>query len=145
MSKSQRQPTKVYLAAQYERNPEMRNVRDLLEPHGFQVTSRWIDQHAGEQEVALTSRELTADPSLGQRYALVDLADITAAHVVVVFTSGNGGGRGGYHTEFGIALAMGKSLYVVGNRENVFHTMPLVRRVPDVHRLIESLTELSRG
>ena len=35
---------KVYLAARYSRNAEMRMVRDVLEGLGHTVTSRWIDQ-----------------------------------------------------------------------------------------------------
>ena len=33
-------------------------------------------------------------------------------------------GRGGRHVEFGMAYAMGKSIIVIGDRENVFHSLP---------------------
>lgn len=38
---------RIYLAARYSRNAEMRGVRDVLEGLGHKVTSRWIDQHGG--------------------------------------------------------------------------------------------------
>ena len=37
-----------------------------------------------------------------------------------------GASRGGRHVEFGLALAWGKGVVVVGPRENVFHTLPQV-------------------
>jgi len=36
--------------------------------------------------------------------------------------------RGGRHVEFGVALAMGKRLCVVGPRENIFHHLPRVEQ-----------------
>jgi hypothetical protein len=116
---------KIYLAAQYERIEEMRVIRDILVEGGHTVTSRWIDQTAGQEE-ALGQVELTAEPQRGRNYALIDIDDILTADWVVVFTSGNGGGRGGYHTELGYALGVQKKVIVVGPRENVFHTLPRV-------------------
>lgn len=36
--------------------------------------------------------------------------------------------RGGRHVEFGMALAWGLRLIVIGQRENVFHCLPQVER-----------------
>lgn len=33
---------RIYLAARYSRNDEMRGVRDVLTALGYEVTSRWI-------------------------------------------------------------------------------------------------------
>ena len=40
---------------------------------------------------------------------------------MVSFTEG-GGGKGGRHVEFGLGLAQGKRMIIVGPREHVFHT-----------------------
>ena len=40
--------------------------------------------------------------------------------------------RGGWHVEFGLALAQGKHLILVGQPENVFHHLPQVRVIPEV-------------
>jgi len=40
--------------------------------------------------------------------------------------------RGGRHVEFGLALAQGKHLILVGQPENVFHHLPQVRVIPEV-------------
>lgn len=131
---------KIYLAAQYERLEEMKKIRDLLVENGHAVTSRWIDQLHGQEE-ALGMKELTEYPSRGQKYALIDMQDISDADTMVVFTSGNGGGRGGYHTEFGMALASMKRIVIVGPRENVFHTAAFIRQYSTVDDFIAAVTD----
>jgi len=129
---------KIYLAAQYARNPEMRGYRDILEGLGYTVTSRWIDQHDGALEEALGEPELTAEPHRGTPFALKDLEDIAAADTVINFT---GAGRGGRHVELGIAIASGKSLILVGRREHVFHCMPGIDWYPDWDALAANLPQ----
>jgi poly(3-hydroxybutyrate) depolymerase len=100
--------TAYYLAARYSRNPELCEYRDELcaKIPGSVVTSRWIDQHAGELEASYTPE------------------DLDAAQVIVSFTGAGGGGKGGRHIEHGYAIAAGKRLVVVGPRENIFHCHP---------------------
>ena len=52
---------KVYLAARYSRNEEMRGVRDVLEVLGYEVTSRWIDQHGGNLLESIVAEQLDAN------------------------------------------------------------------------------------
>lgn len=122
--------TKIYLAARYSRNDEMRGVRDVLTVHGFEITSRWIDLHpdvVGDFSASFTTEMLNTRPAecapLGQH----DLDDIDRADWVVSFT-GQGGAKGGRHVEFGYGLARGKRMIVVGPCENVFHTLAGVDR-----------------
>jgi hypothetical protein len=113
--------TKFYLAARFDRHPEMREIRDRLVAMGHQVTSTWIDHYLDEGATmeALNDRPPRDDVlELARRC----LADVLAADVVVLFTEG-GGGRGGRHTEFGIGLGAGKSRIIVGPRENIFHAL----------------------
>ena len=67
-------------------------------------------------------------PMEGQPFALDDAADLQDAEVVISFTetprSTYGTAVVGRHVEFGMALAWGKRLIVIGPRENVFQTMP---------------------
>jgi hypothetical protein len=133
-------PIRVYLAARYSRNDEMRGVRDVLTALGYEVTSRWIDLHDGELEASFTPEVLNDDPErcaiLGQH----DVDDLMAADTVISFTNAGGGGKGGRHVEFGLALGLGKRLIVVGPREHIFHTLPQVEHYPDWPRLVMALS-----
>lgn len=126
---------KVYLAARYSRHPEMRKVRDRLVELGHTVTSRWIDQHGGKYPSSFTPEALNNDPAYCARLGIHDVNDVDAADVVVSFTEGSGGGKGGRHVEFGLALGLGKRLVVVGPREHIFHTLPQVEVVGSVEAL----------
>ena len=48
-------------------------------------------------------------------------------------------GRGGRHVEFGLAIAWGKPVYLVGERENVFHWLPQVRVFPALDEVVNYL------
>ena len=126
---------KVYLAARYSRNPEMRDVRDALERLGFSVTSQWIDNHGG----TLTPERLSAEPEFCSSFALTDITDLNGAAIVVSFTGNGGGGKGGRHVEFGVGYALGKRCIVVGPRENVFHCLPGVEVVENEAQLLDLL------
>jgi hypothetical protein len=96
---------KIYLAARYSRNSEMRGVRDVLTALGHEVTSRWIDCHTGKYLTSFTPKHLNNDPEYCARLGLHDLEDVDDADAVISFTDTAGGGKGGRHVEFGYALA----------------------------------------
>lgn len=131
--------SKVYLAARYSRNEEMRCVRVVLMALGYEVTSRWIDCHEGKYPGSFTCERLNDDPGYCAAIGRNDVEDLAAADTVVSFTSPVGGGKGGRHVEFGLALGLGKQLIIVGPRENVFHTLPQVQWYPDWPRLVAAL------
>jgi hypothetical protein len=127
----------LYLASRYERNEEMRLVRDRLIALGHSVCSRWIDPP--EEELPVTAEELNDSPASLTHRALKDLEDLKSADIIASFTGG--GGRGGRHVEFGIGLALGKTCVVVGPREHVFHTLPDVICFPAEGPLFEWLEQ----
>jgi hypothetical protein len=122
---------KFYLAARYNRNAEMRAVRDDLFVYGHTITSRWIDQHDGALLESIVQERLNSEPQNCAKYAQVDISDIRRADAVISFTSIEGGGKGGRHVEFGVALALQKMLVIVGPRENIFHTLGSIRHFPE--------------
>lgn len=130
---------KIYLAARYSRHPEMRGVRDVLEAVGYTVTSRWIDMHGGKYPSSFTPEILNSDPAYCGALGLHDVEDVTAADICISFTEG-GGGKGGRHVEFGIALGLGRRLIVVGPREHIFHTLPQVEHYEDWYSAACALT-----
>jgi hypothetical protein len=120
---------KFYLAARYDRMPEMVEVADRLQEIGHQVTSRWV-RGFGKPD---------ADS------ALYDLTDVVVAEALILFTEDPAANvpfaaRGGRHVEFGYALRAGKKLYLVGPRENIFHELPDVLAFEDVDEMLHHFT-----
>lgn len=128
---------KVYLAAPFARQAEMRKYADELAGFGIKVTSRWL--HEGE---SLNDRGEVIKQSIPDHIAAQhDLEDIDRADVMIQFTeppaklslAGWKGfttqynPRGGRHVELGYALAKGKEVFVIGYRENIFHSLPQVK------------------
>lgn len=130
---------KIYLAARYSRNAEMRGVRDVLESLGHEVTSRWIECHAGKYLTSFTPEVLNGDPEYCAAVGRHDVEDIESADMLISFTDASGG-KGGRHWEHGYAAALGKRIAVVGPREHIFHTLPEVEHYPDWPRLVMALT-----
>lgn len=106
----------------------MREWRDQLVARGYEVSSRWIEpgHHEGEDRSA---------------FAREDMEDVRRARVMIsrsdpaFFRSG----RGGRHVEFGLALAWGLRIILVGERENVFHWMPGVELVATFDQAMDAL------
>ncbi|HSJ76636.1 MAG TPA: hypothetical protein VK899_10760 [Gemmatimonadales bacterium] len=120
---------KYYFASRYSDHPRMRDYRAqlLAAQPGSEVTSRWIDIGRGELVHSYTQQTLREDTA--QIWALAgqsDVDDLYAADVVVSFGHQDGGGKGGRHVEFGMAMAWGKRLVLIGTREHLFHTAPQV-------------------
>jgi len=121
----------VYLAARFSRQAEMRKYRDLLEKSRIWVTATWLDQKG--------DGELGDHPDQDTKHAVMDLEDVRVADGLVFFSERNLARRGGRHVEFGYALALGKQVYVVGNRENIFHYTPGVRHFATIEDVIQEL------
>jgi hypothetical protein len=120
-SPSARSGWAVYLASRFARRDEMKAIAAELEHHGYEVTSRWLTSTA-----ALATTELEGSGRAAE-LATMDLEDVRRASVCIVFTEPpeqSRPGRGGRHTELGIALALGLRVMLVGPREHVFHCLP---------------------
>jgi hypothetical protein len=106
---------KVYLAATFDRGPEMCGYADELKRMGHEVTSRWMKGH--HTIVAGEDRH-------NNRMAMEDVEDVKAADVLVVFADPPGAlstSLGGRQVETGIALDNCDRIILVGGRENIFH------------------------
>ena len=116
---------KFYLAGAYDRWPELRRCRENLLTLGHEVLSQYLvaDSAATEEEVATV-------PEVGVPLAQQDMAEIEEVNALILFTEPAlvTPTRGGAHVEFGMALALGRHIAVVGPRMNAFHTLPEVRQ-----------------
>ncbi len=123
----------VYLAGRFSRRDEFNGYAKTLRVAGFRVDARWlVENHEwyGEHDAAAIEA--------ARGFARDDLEDVARADAVLVFTEPpNPGGRnrGGRHVEFGIALGLGKDIYVVGSPENVFHNLDGLVNVPDPEQM----------
>lgn len=117
---------KIYLAAQYSQKEEMRGYANILRGLGIEVTSRWLEEpHKPNTQMHEVTEEELAE------YAKNDMQDVYVADLLVFFSqpSTTPVARGGRHVEFGMALAFGMPILVVGPKENIFHLMKYVRHV----------------
>jgi len=129
---------KIYLAARYSRRPELQRYARELVLLGHHVTSRWLTAEHAVTDEQLVDAGATLDTlRLGRQYARGNIADVAQAQLLIGFTEGLPRPivpgavigaielvpYGGRHTEHGIALALGRPCWLVGPRENVFHTL----------------------
>ncbi len=119
---------KIYLASRYSRMKEMQTYKALLEEHGHEVTAQWVDG---------------AEETLGARAegAIMDFNDVARADILLQFTDPYGSSHtgGGRHCEFGIAAALDKLLFIVGDREQIFHHLPQVQQFETLNGVIAFL------
>ena len=110
---------KIYLAAAYSQLAETREKAKELESIGLECTSRWLKETAPPN---CTMTDFTDSYLLST--AIVDIEDILAADVTVLFTTDEPLPRGGRHFESGFAYGRGRKLMTVGPIENIFHFLP---------------------
>jgi len=104
---------KIYLAARFERQDEIRDYRRQLEALGHRVLSSWLDGCVADSSTS---------PMDKKNIAHQELLEIGSCDCLIMFT---GDLQGGYTTaahkvEFGIAVGLQKNLFIIGPRENVF-------------------------
>lgn len=131
---------KIYVASRFERQTELRGYAKELRAAGHTVTSRWLLEET--DEVGNKPGVWQHNPAL-RTFAQIDLEDINAADVFMVFTH-EGLSRGGMHVEFGYALAFGKRLVVIGPQATLFHFLPNVNHFDTWEEAREFVGELSK-
>lgn len=120
----------VYLSARFDRRDELNRYRDELESLGIEVTSRWLTD---------PTPDLTDDA--WRILAAKDRGDVARADVFILFAERDRDGGGGRHVEFGMALALGKRLIVVGEVENLFQRLEGVEVVSSWRHAMPLLTQ----
>lgn len=114
-----------YIAGAYGRKAEFVSYATHLKMNGIEVTASWLKQ---KEAVDVFDEETLSPFGVGAGHALQDIADIKNAEGFLFFSSADHEikGRGGRHTEFGIAWASAVQVFLIGRPEHVFHAM--VRR-----------------
>lgn len=126
---------KLYIAGRYARRDEFSLLRIPLRQAGITVTSRWLDEKhsliGSTSELTPTERVLTA---------LKDVEDVVAADGLLFFAEApyDQPPRGGRHVEFGMAIALGKPIFVIGEAENIFHYYPDVKHFSTFEEFLQN-------
>jgi nucleoside 2-deoxyribosyltransferase len=120
---------KIYVAGPWKHRDKARIAADQLTLAGHTVISRWLREHEDSiHHVAL------------QREAMHDVQDLEQCSAVVYLNIEKSEGKA---TELGMALALGKLVILVGERENnVFLHLPQIQRVDTVQEAIKLLPHL---
>lgn len=115
---------RIYMAAQYAKKLEIANYAEQAEAVGIHVRADWLE----ESEAPEATLDSVSD-KLKSRYAQQDWWDIGACDIFVFFSEpqDNQPPRGGRHVEFGMAIALGKEIVVIGEPENIFHYLPGIK------------------
>lgn len=124
---------KIYLAASYIRRDEMRDIAARLVHLGHIVVSRWLWINPSSPDDGVTC----PDESISRTAAEQDLWDIEVSDIFICFTDGCPS-RGGRNCETGYAMALGKRVMIVGQRENIFHFSELVEWYPNLDHLFDT-------
>lgn len=109
---------KFYIAGRFVNKDEVAAFARHVRGSGHDVISTWTDErHSPTVEMSEVSDEELADT------ACRDLQEIIDCDRMIFFAESDtfATARNGRHVEFGIALALGKRIDVIGPRENIFH------------------------
>lgn len=124
-------PVTVYLSASMARAGDMSAVADVLRRYDVEVVSTWHDHVVPNP-----------DAERAAQVAKTDLEELSSAGVLIALaeTSAAGYQTGGRHVEFGVALALGLRIILVGTPEHVFgHLANVVQVVPDMLEAVAAL------
>jgi nucleoside 2-deoxyribosyltransferase len=132
-------PLKVYVAARWDDRDYAVAVKAALEKNGLIVTSTWLTPHDNQSMDALKAKQGAV--AAARERAIKDFEDIDESDVLLVLSpkSGHRNGTGGKHVETGYAMANSKPVFVVGERENIFHYHPLARVVASLGEFFAAL------
>jgi hypothetical protein len=109
---------KFYIASKSQ--AVAREWKAALEAEEYTIVARWLDEDGFGSGAPYDDEQRTQN-------SVKDEEDVRACDALI-FRSEPDGSRvaGGKHVETGIAIGLGKPVYAIGPRENIFHWHPLV-------------------
>ena len=122
----------IYIAAHNQ--AEAKLVAVVLTIHGHVITSRWLDKpFRPTRSYFFREREGIAQ---------MDFDDVVACDALVLLCPpGRRRSPGGKFVEAGIALGLGRRVYVMGPRENMLLWHPRIIQVPHCRALVSHLAD----
>lgn len=134
------QPLKVYVAARWDDRDHALLMKKEIESRGLICTSTWLTPHDDQSMDALKAKSDAVNQA--RQRAIKDYQDIDASDCLLVYSNRKGfrNGTGGKHCEVGYAHGKGKPVFLLGERENIFHYHPLskvIAGLSDFYRAYE--------
>lgn len=107
---------KVYLAAPWELQADVKRLHEALVDAGFDSIARWLEADSNTYTEA---------------WAWACLEDVRRCDVFMLWNprQWERTGTGGRHVETGVAIALDKPVIILGARTNIFHVLPGVMLV----------------
>jgi nucleoside 2-deoxyribosyltransferase len=127
----------IYLSGPYGRKEELHKIaKRIMAVTNWVVFSSWLK----EDKQYKTMEDFSKPDSAV--VAIRDLDEVGSVDALAKFEdTDTAKTHGGKHQEMGAALALGKDVIIVGNREGVFDYLPSVVQVNNYHELINWLLE----
>lgn len=107
---------RIYVASNWASQVRMQGIKFKLEEMGHEVCSGWLEEDNAQAMSTLTPKKM-------KLYSHRDLGEIMTADLLIIDT-GEESNTGGREVEYGVALALGKLVWVVGPVRNIFHSVP---------------------
>ena len=129
-------PERIYLAARFVRQHEMREHAQELRAAGYLCDPAWLSESHDLPD------DVKPDDPRGAEFAADDIHDLRQSDIVICFTEqprSAVNGRGGRHVELGLAIAWDKRILIVGFRENVFCWLPQIEFHPSWNSALQAL------
>ncbi len=124
---------RVYVASKYENAPAVSEAIARIIAIGHKITRDWTRHEQWDWDrPGVTER-------LARKYSYQDVEGVRQADVFIMLTY-NGLSMQGAYVELGVALGLGKLVYIVGERpRSIFSYYPGVRVVESLEQVIEEL------
>lgn len=122
-------PLKIYIGASYPRIKEAEALGEKLDTKGFIVLSLWHQESKSTKD---------SDYFSGLR-ALRDKEGVKYCDIFIEFI-GDEKSHGGRHCELGMALAWGKRIMLIGDKDKcIFTNLPWLARYKNANELLKRL------
>src|SRR5689334_2788281 len=119
---------RIYISGSMKDQALFQVFMDDLRVRGHTIVSRWLTADVGSKDYET--------PAWFEKWSRIDAEDVAACDVLVCFSNSmnpTSRNRGGKHTELGMALVLGKTLFLVGDRTQPFHYHPRVQVFANWH------------
>lgn len=124
---------RIYLASNWQSQSRIRKVRDSLVRLGHTVCSNWLSEDNAQAFSELTTKRR-------QMYSYRDIGEVVSCDLLIIDTAEEST-SGGREVEYGMALALGKSVWVIGPDRNIFHSV-CRRRFDDWQMALKELGDV---